>query len=367
MDHSRLFAAVVLVAATCAACGGDSGDTTTVRIGVTASANEPRVELTRTVAERLTTAFEDGQTRLVVYRDGEAAGGAHSDEVVSADSDDGLDAAGRVARLNGQLARIGGSGSALDPLSVLADMASAEGPALLVLHSSGLQTTDPLDLTRLGLDLDVAALVDAVPDDALPDLADKEVVFSGLGQVNGAQRPLPPGAQAALVRLWLGICERFGAASCTHDPDPVPPGGPVTRVEVPTVDIGEVQHQDALVSIPSSVLFEAGGVEPAPGAREVLREVAQRFDGRTTGRVIVRTATADSAEAALDLTRRRGERVAAELVDLGVSRSALTEVVGAGFGAPLAVDLDSSGDLVPDAAARNRSVVVELARPGSNS
>ncbi|GAA1268245.1 OmpA family protein [Saccharothrix xinjiangensis] len=366
MDHSRLFAAVVLVAATCAACGEGSRDSTTVRIGVTASANEPRVELTRTVAERLTTEFEDGQTRLVVYRDGEAAGAAHSDEVVSADSDDGLDATGRVARLNGQLAQIGATGSDLDPLAVLADMAAAEGPALLVLHSSGLQTTDPLDLTRLGLDLDVDALVRAVPDDALPDLAGKEVVFSGLGQVDGAQQPLPPGAQEALVRLWLGICERFGAASCTHDPARVPAGGPVARTDVPAVVIGEVQHQDALVHMPTSVLFEPGGTELAPGARDVLREVAEKFDGRTTARVIVRTASAESAEAALDLTKRRGERVAAELVDLGVSRAALTEVVGAGFGAPLAVDLDSSGDLIPEAAARNRSVVVELAQPGTS-
>jgi outer membrane protein OmpA-like peptidoglycan-associated protein len=367
MDHSRLFAAVVLVAASCAACGDSSRDTTTVRIGVTASANEPRVELTATVVERLTTAFEDGQTRLVVYREGEAAGTAYSDEIVSPDAEDGLDAADRVARLNGELAQIGGTSPALDPLSLLADMASAEGPAVLVLHSSGLQTTDPLDLTRLGLDFDVPAVVAAVPDDALPDLDGKEVVFSGLGQVNGAQQPLPPGAQAALVRLWLGICERFGAASCTHDPEPVPPGGPVSRTEVPVVEIGEVQHREALVHLPSSVLFEAGGADLAPGARDVLGEVARRFDGRTTARVIARTASGESAEAANDLTRRRGERVVAELVDLGVSRSAFTEVVGAGFGAPLAVDLDSSGDLIPAAAARNRSVVVELAQPASSS
>lgn len=367
MDHSRLFAAVVLVAASCAACGQDSSDTTTVRIGVTASANEPRVELTRTVVDRLTTAFENGETRLVVYREGEEAGTAYSDEVVSPDAEDGFDAADRVARLNGQLARIEGTSPRLDPLSVLADMATGEGPALLVLHSSGLQTTDPIDLTRLGLDLDVPAVVASVPDDALPDLAGKDVVFSGLGQVSGPQRPLPPGAQAALVELWLGICERFGAASCTHDPEPVPPGGALGRVDVPTVDLGEVQHQDALVHMPSSVLFEAGSADLAPGAREVLAEVAKRFDGRTTARVTARTATSASAEAAFDLTRRRGERVVAELVGLGVSRSAFVEVIGAGFGSPLAVDVDSAGELIPAAAARNRSVVVELVQPASSS
>jgi OmpA-OmpF porin, OOP family len=128
-----------------------------------------------------------------------------------------------------------------------------------------------------------------------------------------------------------------------------------------------VVHQDALVHLPTSVLFEAGSDRFAPGAREVLQEVATKFDGRTTARVIARTASSSSAEAAFNLTQRRSERVVAELVSLGVSRSAFTEVVGAGFGSPLAVDLDGSGDLIPGAAARNRSVVVELAQPRSSS
>ncbi|QFZ23817.1 OmpA family protein [Saccharothrix syringae] len=331
-----------------------------MRIGVTASANEPRVELTGTAADRLATAFENGDTRVVVYLEGAEAGTAYSDEVYPADGDAAADL---VSRVNGQLARIGGTSDRLDPLSVLSDMASAEGPALLVLHSSGLQTTDPLDLTRLGLDLDVPEVVASVPDDALPDLTGKDVVFAGLGQVAGAQRPLPPAAQDALVRLWLGICARFGAKSCTNDPERVPAGAPLSRTEVPTVDIGEVLHQDALVHLPSSVLFQAGSAELAPSAREVLREVADKFDGRTTARVTARTASAASSEAALELTRRRGERVVAELVGLGVSRAAFTDVVGAGFGAPLAVDLDAMGDLIPAAAARNRSVVVELVQP----
>ncbi|GAA3460653.1 OmpA family protein [Saccharothrix longispora] len=360
MNHSRLFAAVVLVAA-CAACGEDSGNPTTVRIGVTASANEPRVGLTTQVTDRLTAALARGQTRVVVYREGEDAGTAYSDEVLSAADD--AEVRERLFRLDGQLAQIGGTTGRLDPLSVLADMASAPGPALLVLHSSGLQTTDPLDLTRLGLDLDVDAAVAAVPDDALPALTGKDVVFSGLGQVAGPQPPLPPGAQEALVELWLGICREFDAASCTHDPGPAPAGGPIARGEVPVVDLGQVENRDALVHVPSSLVFKAGGDELAPGAEDVLRQVAEKFDGRTTARVVVRTATSASAEQAADLTRRRAQRVVSALVDLGVSRSAFVEVVGAGFGSPLDVDLDAAGDLVPGAAARNRSVVVELVAP----
>ncbi|WP_447004866.1 OmpA family protein [Saccharothrix isguenensis] len=372
MNHSRLFAAVVLVAASCVACGEASREATTIRIGVTASANEPRVELTRTVVDRLSAAVENGVTRVVVYRQGDAAGGAYSDEDFTVrdgnavETDSALRRLGfeqNLNRLTGRLAQIGGTSARLDPLAVLADMASASGPAVLVLQSSGLQTTDPIDLTRLGLDLDIPAVVESVPDDALPELTGKDVIFSGLGQVTGAQKALPPGARAALVDLWMGICAKFKAKSCTHDTEPVAGGAPIGRGEVPTVDLGEVVNHAALVHLPSSVLFKAGSAELAPGAREALEEVAKKFDGRTTARVIARTASSSSAEAAVDLTRRRGERVVAELVDLGVSRSAFVEVVGAGFTAPLAVDVDSAGDLIPAAAARNRSVVVELVEP----
>lgn len=376
MNHSRLFAAVVLVAASCAACGETPREATTVRIGVTASANEPRVELTRTVVDRLAEAVDGGATRVVVYRQGERSGSAYSDEdfTIRDGNDIESDAALRelgfeqnMTRLAGQLSQLGGTSTDLDPMSVLADMASAAGPAVLVLQSSGLQTTDPLDLTRLGLDVDVAAVVASVPDDALPELTDKDVIFSGLGQVVGDQPQLPPGAREALVQLWLGICAKFGAKSCTHDTEPVPGGASIGRADVPIVDIGQVVHQDALVHLPNSVLFKAGSDELAPGAREALAEVAKKFDGRTTARVIARTATSASEEAAVDLTRRRGQRVVSTLVELGVSRAAFTEVLGAGFTSPLAVDLDRAGDLIPDAAARNRSVAVELAEPKSSS
>ncbi|XVS64364.1 hypothetical protein ACQPYE_40020 [Actinosynnema sp. CA-299493] len=376
MNHSRLFAAVVVVAAACAACGEAPREATTVRIGVTASANEPRVELTRTVVERLSEAVDQGATRVVVYRQGEGSGSAYSDEDFTirdgneVESDSALRELGfeqNLNRLTGQLGQLGGSSGDLDPLSVLADMASTAGPAVLVLQSSGLQTTDPLDLTRLGLDLDVAAAVASVPDDTLPELTGKDVIFSGLGQVAGDQPPLPPAARESLVGVWLGICAKFGAKSCAHDTEPVPGGASIGRADVPVVDVGQVVHQDGLVHLPNSVLFKAWSDELAPGAREALAEVAKKFDGRTTARVIARTASSASAEAAVDLTRRRGQRVVSTLVELGVSRAAFTEVLGAGFTSPLAVDLDDAGDLIPDAAARNRSVVVELAEPKSSS
>jgi outer membrane protein OmpA-like peptidoglycan-associated protein len=375
MNHSRLFAAVVLVAATCAACGEASHETTTVRIGATASANEPRVALTSTVVDRLAEAVDRGVTRVVVYRQGEASGGAYSDEDFTIrdgndlESDSALRRLGfeqNLNRLTGELSQLGGADDDLDPLSVLADMASSAGPAVLVLQSSGLQTAEPLDLTRLGLDLDVPATVASVPDDALPELTGKHVIFTGLGQVSGDQRPLPPAAREALVRLWLGICEKFGADSCTNDSEPVPGGASIGRAEVPTVDIGEVVQEGASVRLPNSVLFKAGSDELAPGAREALAEVAKKFDRRTTARVVARTASTASAEAAVNLTQRRSQRVVSTLVELGVSRAAFTEILGAGFASPLAPDLDGYGDLIADAAARNRSVVVELAEPKSS-
>src|SRR5688500_10947598 len=129
MNHSRLFAAVVLVAASCAACGETPREATTVRIGVTASANEPRVELTRAAGARRAEAVDGGASRVVGYRQGERSGSAYSDEDVTIrdgndiESDAALRELGfeqNMTRLAGQLSRLGGTSTDLDPMSVLA-------------------------------------------------------------------------------------------------------------------------------------------------------------------------------------------------------------------------------------------------------
>jgi outer membrane protein OmpA-like peptidoglycan-associated protein len=371
LSASRLFAAAVVAVAMacCTACGDEPREPTTVRIGVTASANEPHVGLTKSVVDRLSAAVDKGETRLVVYRAGDEVGGSMLDQDFSVRDGKDLETDPaqrkivfdeRLDRLTSELEQISAEKPRLDPLTLLSDMASVPGPAVLVLHSSGLQTVDPLDLTRLGLDIDVASVVASVPDDALPDLAGKEVIFTGLGQTAGPQQALPPAWRQALADVWLGICRKFNASSCTYDPERVG-GAPVSRTEAPTVTVGEVVEQGASVHVPNALLFEPNTDQLAPGAREVLEDVAARFTPRTTARVVARTATSASGQSAVDLTTRRGERLVAELTSLGVSRSAFTEVVGAGFNAPLEPDTDSLGDLIPTAAARNRVVVLELA------
>ncbi|MFI6301994.1 OmpA family protein [Amycolatopsis thailandensis] len=384
--NQRRFVHLLIAAAlvfSVVACGGGTGAATTVRIGVTATSNEPAVKLTRTIVKRLEEAVDSGEVRLVIYHaDGRQVSTVFDEDFTVRRPDqkrendkklrkEGFDSNSK--RVEALLARLASNGGQLDPFEVLATMGRAPGPGLVVVHSSGLQTVGQLDLTKSSLDFDIDRVIRSLPPDSLPDLSGKDVVFSGLGQVAGPQRQLPEARRRALEKLWMGMCTNFHAKTCSIDGEQTTSTAPVATAAVPVVAFGDVTTvvpsreggapPTEIVSVPSSVLFEPDTDVLVPGAKTVLREIATRFARETRATAVGHTATHGPRDTAIELSKARAERVVGELVALGVTRSAFTGVTGVGYDAPIEPDLDSANQLIPGAAERNRVVVLTLTGP----
>ena len=92
--------------------------------------------------------------------------------------------------------------------------ATGDGGTVVVL-SSGIQTVDPLDLTKLGWSFDPKTVVDDLARrGAIPDAHDKHVVMDGIGVAMGTQPPLARPQRQLLQQLWFDICQAGGALSC---------------------------------------------------------------------------------------------------------------------------------------------------------
>jgi len=386
MSHRRLETLALLVAGlsilTCCT-SGDGPPTQIIRIGVTATANEPAPALSSGIVGRLHDAVNAGKVQLSVYQAGDGATSELKTEDFSVyrdatelEQDAGTRDQGfrqKLETLQQTLGTVANGSGQLDLFTLLADMARPPGPATLVVVSSGLQTVGQLDTTASGLDIDVTKTLAALPQNALPDLGGKTVLFSGLGQVAGAQQPLPEVVRQTLTQLWLGVCRKFHATSCEVDAEPLPGEAPTATTGVQTMPVsapGPVivpnKRPTDPIPLPRSALFQPESAELIPGADQLLGQLASYFGPRTTATVVGHTATYGQHDSAVTLSQKRAQKVVDVLTDeFGVGRDAFTEVNGVGFDHQLVPDIDSAGRLIPDAAEHNRVVVVTLTNPVS--
>ncbi len=112
--------------------------------------------------------------------------------------------------------------------------------------------------------------------------------------------------------------------------------------------------QDRLeLALSSDILFASGSASLQPGARDKIRQLASVLNRypRTTVQVIGHTDSRGSEESNLELSRRRAQSVAEELVSAGVSPSRIT-TFGRGESSPIA-----SND-TPEGRAQNRRVEI---------
>lgn len=110
------------------------------------------------------------------------------------------------------------------------------------------------------------------------------------------------------------------------------------------------------LALSSDVLFTSGSASLYPGGRDKLRQLAgvlNRYP-RTTIQVIGNTDSRGSEESNLDLSRRRAQAVAEELVSAGVMSSRIT-TLGRGESNPVATN-DT-----PEGRAQNRRVEIIVA------
>jgi outer membrane protein OmpA-like peptidoglycan-associated protein len=231
--------------------------------------------------------------------------------------------------------------AAQGPFDLLATLAAAikaaPAPATLIVVSSGLSTSGGFDLRQVGWDASpstVAAQLKARG--LLPDLAGYQVLFAGLGDTAGRQRPLPLPQQTTLARYWEAICQASGAASCSVDDTgrPEPPSHstiPVPLVPVPGVtSVTGPRH--STITLPDTLLFPYGSSTLVPSADTILQPIAQRARSQHQLVSITGYASPDGGSHAYNLTlsARRANAVRNRLLALGLPAGQAGQVTGAG-------------------------------------
>ncbi|MGK3207306.1 OmpA family protein [Amycolatopsis sp. MEPSY49] len=259
-----------------------------------------------------------------------------------------------------------------DVLGALAVAAHAtgDGPGTVVLVDSGLQTLPPLDFRQPGLlDADPAEVAGALGE-AVPDLRHKTVLLAGIGDTAAPQAPLDTARHNQLTELYKAVV-KAGKADCVAvlpEPHsgPAPTGVPaVGAVPVPLPDnLDPDQFTKLVLPDDGKVGFRPDRAEfrDAAAAAEVIAPVARWLTGRTSRSVRLTGTTARNGarDGQVALAEARANAVAELLVERGAKREQVsTTGVGSYFDGYVP-DHDSDGSLIPAAAARNRTVIVEV-------
>ena len=261
--------------------------------------------------------------------------------------------------------------AAHDPFDLLATLAAAikaaPAPATLIVVSSGLSTSGGFDLRQVGWDASPASVAARLKARGLlPDLTGYQVLFSGLGDTAGRQRPLALPQQTTLARYWEAICRASGAASCSMDETdrPEPPSHstiPVPPVPVPVVtSVTGPRH--STITLPDTLLFPFGSSTLVPSADTILQPIAQRARSQHQLVSITGYASPDGGSHAYNLTlsARRANAVRDRLLALGLPARQAGQVTGAGTAGKSRDACLIHGQLDEAACAQLRKVVIVL-------
>ena len=264
-----------------------------------------------------------------------------------------------------------GREAAQGPFDLLATLAAAikaaPAPARLIVVSSGLSTSGGFDLRQVGWDASPAsAAAQLKARGLLPDLAGYQVLFSGLGDTAGRQRPLPLPQQTTLARYWEAICQASGAASCSMDDTdrPEPPSHstiPVPPVPLPVVtSVTGPRH--STITLPDTLLFPYGSSTLVPSADTILQPIAQRARSQHQLVSITGYASPDGGNHAynLALSARRANAVRDRLLALGLPARQTGQVTGAGTAGKSRDACLIHGQLDEATCAQLRKVVIVL-------
>ena len=265
--------------------------------------------------------------------------------------------------LGTDVAGLTAGGDGLDLLGVLASAAALHDGGSIVVVSSGVQTTDPLDLRQLGWSPDADAVASTLADQgALPDLAGHDVTFVGLGRTAGTQPAPSISSTTRLAQLWLAICDAAGATSCTDGGAGASAEAPTASSAVPVVPVtSDATPCTAPLVLSAAVLFGGDSAALGSSADAALQGVADEL-GRCPAGVAadVTGHAADTRAGVVDgeqLSLDRAQVVHDELVRLGVPADALGEVSGRGDADPVVDDLPG-GVFDDQLAAQNRRVEI---------
>jgi outer membrane protein OmpA-like peptidoglycan-associated protein len=262
-----------------------------------------------------------------------------------------------------------------NPLQALAlasaAVKSAGETGTVVLADSGLQTIGALNYTEEGMLLaDPEELADAVAAAGqLPDLSGITVALTGIGDTAAPQQPLDTATRTRLQEQWRALMTRAGAACVYVDPMPNGLTAPTGVPDVAEVTPPPAPEYDLSTPIPlrGDVLAYQDNspqlVDPE-AARAALAPLVTALQG-TQGSIKLTgtTASGGTEEGRLQLSAQRAETAKQLLVAMGVDAQRIT-TTGVGTNFPgFREDTDDSGRQIPEVAALNRSVIVEVQQP----
>lgn len=222
--------------------------------------------------------------------------------------------------------------------------------------SSLLDTSDPVDMRRLGWDVapkDVVA--DLKRSGELPDLSGARITFV-VRPVAGAQEQLRQPHVEYREALWTALAKASGADRVRFDyveGTGSAPGGSAPAVPIPPPPTTPVPVDPASrkCTVDTSAYFasDSDRLLDRSGTKRALRDCVAHIGPNSRVMVVGHTAGADSnSEFAKQLSKRRAQSIADLLVSLGVPRRGI-QTLGMG----------NSRQPYPDPFdARNRSVVV---------
>ena len=238
----------------------------------------------------------------------------------------------------------------------------------LVIVDSGLSTAGLLNFTA-------SNLLDADPDDvvqalqacsSLPDLSGIDVVFLGLGQTAAPQTRPDAQTQASLQDLWSAVLQAGMPKSLTFDPMPLSGSAGQALPLCSTVELISEQlpleADDPIGEEPvrlSSVRFVSDSSDflDRNGAVEVLLPIGQYLAAHPEVQICLAGMTASAGGSGEALSLQRAEACKALLLELGASDNQI-QCLGLGRRENFlrVQDLDANGNLIEEAAEKNRAV-----------
>src|SRR4051794_40433567 len=284
------------------------------------------------------------------------------------------ESANQLSRLNSGLHRIRANAPEAEPLGAL-DQASRSVHSqntrgTVVLMDSGLQTAGALRYQSENLLLasgqDIVGYLRTSKE--LPDLSGLTVVLSGIGDTSRPQASLDIASRNRLVEQWTAIAKAGGAA-CVHvDSQPLTNAAPtslprVSRVTVPKPTRPKLHLDRAIALREDSVGFQDNSdkLRDPSLARKALQTLATQIrEGGHRVSLVGTTATAGNEQGRRQLSLERAEAVKHVLTSLGVPAGDIsTRGAGIHYAAHVK-DLDREGNVVPEAAIKNRAVFLTV-------
>ncbi|MBT1173905.1 OmpA family protein [Bifidobacterium sp. MA2] len=270
--------------------------------------------------------------------------------------------------------------STFEAIAVAADFlssaASADKPALLLVHSNGLDSTGAMDMTTMLASHSSDEIAKAVREaNTNLSLGNVALRIRGLGYVADdaptAQKRPTAAVRSLIETIWSRVLEQFSPASLNVDRTPVSGNHPaaatgkVTPVRLPSTEIrcdgGAINYE-----MPSSLLFAPNSAEPNGTAKGLLGEPAAILRDNPTARVTVTGhAYADPAYGAEDyqaISESRARAVADLLRDAyGIDAGRIT-ARGVGATQPAA---SADGTSAPEADRRVELTITGVRSNGS--